>query len=152
SFYREFDLARILVASASDHSSSLTDTLSLEHEVLFVTCLKKALDIVSGQDLDLIMCNIQFDESRMFELLIKIKATCKRDVPFICYKENETRLSPDVDRNVAYAARALGATDYLDASKTAQINDSSLLNIIRNQLNNAVFYRRQMSERVLGNS
>lgn len=65
--------------------------------------------------LDLIICGIHFDDSRMFDLLRLAKATpTTREVPFLCYRDLDTRLPQTLVEGMEIATRAGGAVGFVD--------------------------------------
>ena len=64
---------------------------------------------------DAILCNVRFDESRMFELLQYVKALPEyKEVPVICVQCMEVALADAVLKNMDDAVKALGGTAFVD--------------------------------------
>ena len=69
--------------------------------------------MLSGS-VDLILCSVQFDESRMFELLAAAKSSPRtRSIPFMCFRHLDSVLRPASFRGLEIACRAYGA-EFID--------------------------------------
>jgi CheY-like chemotaxis protein len=69
-------------------------------------------------DIDLIVCGLHFDESRMFDLLRAVKADpATRDIPFLCVKAISGALDRTIYESIKISTRALGAEDFYDLSE-----------------------------------
>jgi CheY-like chemotaxis protein len=67
------------------------------------------------EGVDAIVCNMQFDESRMLELAREARTRCP-EIPFICCKVLTTELSGAGVHAAETAARNLGVTTFVEAS------------------------------------
>ena len=64
---------------------------------------------------DVILCNVRFDESRMFELLAAAKTQpVTRQTPFVCFRL--AKLPAGWRRCLEAAVLAIGATAFVDLS------------------------------------
>lgn len=74
------------------------------------------------QDIDLIVCGLQFDESRMFDLLRKVKAEpSTRNIPFLCVKAVSGALDRTISESIKIATQALGATGFCDLAEQKEL-------------------------------
>jgi hypothetical protein len=76
-----------------------------------------AAESILRHDIDLIVCGLEFDESRMFDLLRKVKAeaaTCS--IPFLCVKSRLGPLDRTIHESIEIAARTLGGEGFYDLS------------------------------------
>ena len=64
---------------------------------------------------ELVICGVHFDESRMFDLLriAKVEPTLQA-VPFLCFREIDSELSPPYLEGLHIACTALGAKAFVD--------------------------------------
>jgi CheY-like chemotaxis protein len=87
----------ILVAGTRHAIDVLAAVLGPDFEVAGATSLGEALRRVSSADL--VLCNVQFDDSRMFEFLHELEARPGgRKIPVICCRIHEDPLSANVRR------------------------------------------------------
>lgn len=62
----------------------------------------------SRQDIDLVICGVFFDETRMFDLLRAVRQEFP-DIPFVCCRVGERELPPVSLEAVGIAAKSMGA-------------------------------------------
>jgi len=80
-----------------------------------IAIIKPASHIAEAQRIldggvDLVLCSVQFDESRMFDFLVAAKADPKsRGTPFICFRHLSSVLHPTILRSLDIACRANGS-------------------------------------------
>lgn len=108
-------MARILVAHTSDPTKLLAEALS-GHDIDYVATMSEACRAVDQDGYSLIFCTLQFDDSRMFDLLRFCKSQPKyRAVPFICVRVRDSHFaSPIILESLELASRALGAEAFVD--------------------------------------
>jgi DNA-binding NarL/FixJ family response regulator len=128
-------MARILVADGRGPGGRVPRVLATEHEITLTSKFDSAVELAEKSSFDLVMCNVQFDDSRMLELLQSIKkGKHKPHLPFLCYRDFKTALSLQLERGAELAARELGASGFIDASDNTTLNDADLLQIVREAL------------------
>lgn len=67
------------------------------------------------EEIDLILCGLHFDESRMFDLLRFVKADpTLRHIPFLCIKTLQGDVEPTFSESIRIATKALGAVGFFD--------------------------------------
>jgi response regulator RpfG family c-di-GMP phosphodiesterase len=104
----------VLIAGTREAIDVLQEVLGRDFELLSATSIHEALYLLDRQ-VDLILCNVRFDDSRMFEFLHALQGTpAGRDVPVICCRLQPDPLSPRVRRAIEYALEALGITTFVD--------------------------------------
>ena len=70
---------------------------------------------VAAQSVDIIVCGINFDESRMFELLRAVKADSRlKKTPFVCVRLIGTNLTPTLTQSLQISCTLLGAAQFID--------------------------------------
>jgi CheY-like chemotaxis protein len=106
--------ARVLVAAVPDMDERLRECLP-GHELLFVRSMYEAVSALRHDGFRLLVIDLGFDESRMFELLQYVRALPRyKDVPVICVYGDALNLSDSVIRNIDVAVKALGGMAFLD--------------------------------------
>jgi hypothetical protein len=85
------------------------------HALAFVRTMHEAIAMLRYDGFHLLVIELGFDESRMFELLQYVRALPKyREVPVICVYGDHLNLSEAVIRNIDVAVKALGGMAFLD--------------------------------------
>ncbi len=104
---------RVLVAGTSVAVQNFTRALGSHAVVVPVYSVREALQIpLDG--IDAVLCNVRFDESRMFEFLQALaERKGQRNIPVICVRMYRV-FSPAVLTAVAEALQVLGVTRFLD--------------------------------------
>jgi hypothetical protein len=106
--------ARVLVAADAEMDERMRDCLP-GHELNFVRTMHQAVGELRRDGYQLLVIELGFDESRMFELLQYVRALPKyRDAPVICVYGDQQNLSGAVIRNIDVAVKALGGMAFLD--------------------------------------
>jgi response regulator RpfG family c-di-GMP phosphodiesterase len=105
---------RILVAGTQHAFELCRRVLGEESELLCAGSLREALGKLD-EPIDLVVCSVRFDESRMFEFLHALQThPTARDIPVICVRTGHAPLSPSTHDAIAAATEALGVQDFLD--------------------------------------
>lgn len=105
---------RLLGADTPVGVAMLRGVFAGSFDVIPVHTLDAAVARLRG-DLDLILCGLHFDDSRMFDLLRLAKATpATREIPFICYRDLDTQLARPILEGMEIAAKANGALTFVD--------------------------------------
>jgi hypothetical protein len=108
-------MAKILVAAAPE-PRALVERILAGHELSCAETMVRAEQLLQERSFDLIVCTIDFDESKMFEFLRVAKSMheCQR-VPFACTRVRGKILrSPRALETAAFTCRELGAEAFLD--------------------------------------
>lgn len=108
------DVPRVLVAGTADAIDLVTRVLRREAELVTATSLKEA---VSRLDLPLevIVCSVRFDESRMFDFLQTLRqAQPTRPAKVICLRASPVPLAPATRHAIEKALEALGIPTFID--------------------------------------
>jgi CheY-like chemotaxis protein len=84
-------------------------------ELSFVRTIHEALLALRHDGFRLVVIDLHFDESRMFELLSHVRALPRyRDTPVVCVQGVEVGLSDAVLKSIDVAVKALGGAAFLD--------------------------------------
>jgi|SRR5689334_19593917 len=106
--------AKVLVADIPEADEKIRDCLP-GHDLHFVRTLGAAVRELRRDGYQLIVIDMHFDDSRMFELLRYVRSLpTHKDVPAICVQCEEVMLSEAVLKNMEDAVKALGGTAFVD--------------------------------------
>lgn len=104
---------RILAAGTSVAIENFTRALEDHAEIIPAHSVREALDLCDAQ-IDAVVCNVRFDESRMFEFLQGLaERNRERRMPVICVRMLRN-ISPATLAAVVEALEVLGVTRFLD--------------------------------------
>ncbi len=104
---------RVLVAGTRQAIDVLEAVLGDDFEVTGASSMAEAL--ARAATADLVICNAQFDDSRMFEFLHALRESpAGRKLPVICCRVHSESLSPNVRRAIEHALEALGIAVFVD--------------------------------------
>ena len=104
----------VLVAVVPDMDEKLRECLP-EHHLTFVRSMLDAVSALRHDGFQLIVIGLDFDESRMLELLQYVRSLPKyQDVPVICVHGAHMNLSEAVMKNIDVAVKALGGLAFLN--------------------------------------
>ncbi|HEX6321207.1 MAG TPA: hypothetical protein VFZ84_20260 [Burkholderiales bacterium] len=106
---------RLLLAGTPSGLRVLCPLLDGEAELLTAETLPQATRLL-GPDVDVILCTLRFDESRMFDFLRVAKRSAP-DVAFVCCRATPGTISERAIEAIALAARSAGAAGYLDLAR-----------------------------------
>ena len=82
--------------------------------VIGMNTLDEAISLLR-KGVDLIVCGIHFDDSRMFDLLRLAKADPSiQAVPFLCFRDMDSELTLPIFDSLQIACQALGAVEFID--------------------------------------
>jgi PleD family two-component response regulator len=117
-------MARILIASVSSGIAVMEHLLAQKHEMIIATTMAEAVAKLKEEEVDLIMINVHFDESRMFDLMSQCKAIPKNaKTPIISFCTRDTLLMGAMHDTIAVVTKLLGAWTYLD-QRESNVNRS----------------------------
>jgi PleD family two-component response regulator len=105
---------RFLVAAPPEVKDRLTGVFEDHAELVFVSNIGQATTQLDHSLFDLIVCTMQFDDSRLFEFLslVRRRNDSKR-TPFICVKVMPSKFIEEIEEDLKGAMLTMGATDYL---------------------------------------
>jgi CheY-like chemotaxis protein len=85
------------------------------HDLLFVRSMAEAIRSLRRDGFQLIVIGLEFDESRMLELLQHVRALpTYKEVPVICVHAEQMNLSEAAIKNIDVAVKALGGLAFLN--------------------------------------
>lgn len=107
-------MIKILVAAKKQAQEVLRNALEPEFDLIFCENLEQAKLKLKGP-VDLIMCTVLFDGSRMFEFLRHVRANPATGlVPFVGARAVKGTLPLHEVDTTRIAAKLLGANDFID--------------------------------------
>jgi hypothetical protein len=105
----------ILLAVAPAATATLTSILEADFALTVSTTLADARERLRPTRIDLVLCGLYFDESRMFDLLRYAKADpVTACIPFFCINPTATTLPSTLLQSVEISSKALGAQEFID--------------------------------------
>ena len=106
--------ARVLIAEGPGIHREIRDSLS-RYEVTTVRTFDEARRALELERFRLVLIDLQFEESRMFELLEFLHSLDGyEDVPVVCVQGIDRRVSTSIRLNMNHAVRALGGRAFFD--------------------------------------
>ena len=124
---------RVLLAGTQDAIDTVRAALGDLLDYICADSVETAIGHLD-RDLDLILCNVRFDESRMFDFL---RAVRERDVaqgiPVVCIRAHDRPLSPGTHDAIEAALREFDTACFVDLySLSRESGGSAALAILRN--------------------
>jgi len=105
---------RVLVAGTQDVVDAARAALGEDLELAAAYSVAEALKHVEG-GVDLVLCNVRFDDSRMFDFLGVLNAMPRpRRLPVVCCRVARSPVSAGARRGIELALEALGVIAFLD--------------------------------------
>lgn len=106
-------MANILIAAGAHGTNRMREILAPEHLLSFAKTMQEALDF--APNCDLMVCGLEFDESRMFDFLREVNRDASLlKKPRVCVRFIATNTPDNVIGGLEVAARAVGANALLD--------------------------------------
>jgi len=107
-------MAKVLVADVPEMHTRIQDCLP-GHECVFVASMTEARAALRHDGFSLIVIGVNFDESRMFELLSYVRSLpAYKDAAVVCVQGLDLMMPEGVLRTVDMAVKALGGTAFVD--------------------------------------
>jgi hypothetical protein len=105
---------RVLVAGTQDVVDAARAALGGELEIATAFSVAEALKEVE-RGVELVLCNVRFDDSRMFDFLGALNAMpSSRRLPVLCCRVARSPVSGGARRGIELALEALGVLAFLD--------------------------------------
>ena len=111
---------RVLVAGTQEVMEAAQAVFGVELELERAYSVDEALKRVQT-GVDLVLCNVRFDDSRMFDFLGALNARPpEQQVPVICCRVARTPMSAGARRGIELALEALGVAAFVDLYELEQ--------------------------------
>jgi len=130
-------MANIFIADTPEGVADLERILGKRHQLTVVSKMRAAEAALEQGTFDLIIIGVHFDESRMFDLLPKVKASANNaDKPIICFCGRDTEMTRYMHDSLEFSSKKLGAWMYLDQHlyNVVQNSDAELRRVIQRSL------------------
>jgi response regulator RpfG family c-di-GMP phosphodiesterase len=115
----------ILIADLPEPAEFVRQALRLEYTPVCVHAFDNALEAAETTQFDLIICGLHFDESRMMELLWKVKQLPQyENVPFLCIRALAAH--PETTESVKTVHAALGAAGFVELANMDEESANNL--------------------------
>src|SRR5207237_9132569 len=110
---------RVLVADVPEMDEKIRECLP-GHDLTFVRTMYDAISALRHDGFQLIVIGLEFDESRMLELLQYVRGLPRyKDSPVVCVHAENMNLSEAVMKDVDIAVTALGGIGFLNLAAGA---------------------------------
>ncbi|HZS70092.1 MAG TPA: hypothetical protein VFA72_23535 [Burkholderiales bacterium] len=110
---------RVLVADVPEMDEKITQCLP-GHDLTFVRTVYDAIKALRHDGFQLVVIGLEFDESRMLELLQYVRGLpVYKDVPVVCVHADHMNLRDSVMKNIDVAVKALGGIGFLNLADGA---------------------------------
>ena len=107
-------MRRVLVAGTQDAVATARAALGGELELAAAYSVAEALKEVEG-GVELVLCNVRFDDSRMFDFLGALNAMPRdKRLPVVCCRVARSPVSAGARRGIELALEALGVLAFVD--------------------------------------
>jgi CheY-like chemotaxis protein len=111
-------MARILIAGTRDAIEALSEVL--HHDAELVSA-REALDLFDAR-VDMVVCNVRFDESRMFDFLLALRQKPGgANVRVVSFRIAGAELSQRMRASIKAALEALGVRTFVDVPQLEPI-------------------------------
>ena len=108
---------RLLVAGTPEAFATLGELLGEHLELVWASSVKEALGLVDS-DIALVICNVRFDESRMFDFLHEMqKRPAAPKIPIICCRISPMPMALASRHAIELALDALGVGVFIDLAQ-----------------------------------
>jgi hypothetical protein len=115
---------KVLVADVPEVQARVAAVLAQER-VVFVHTLAAALAALGGDDFDLVLIGLHFDDSRMFDLVREVRSGSRnRAVPIVCWRMRPFAF-PISMQVIEVTVKALGAQSFADLAAYASEEDGN---------------------------
>lgn len=106
-------MAKILIATGPKSGVRMRQILEPHHTLTLAKTIDEAFE--HAQACDLLVCGLEFDESRMFDFLRQLNEDTKLRVkPVVCIRFLATKTPDHVIDGLEVAAKAVGASSLVD--------------------------------------
>jgi len=116
---------KVLIADVPEAQARVAAVL-VQERLVFVHTLAAALKALAGEDFDLVLIGMHFDDSRMFDLLREVRAGSRNGaVPVVCYRMRPLAFMALSTQVIEVTVKALGALSFVDLASLATDEDGN---------------------------
>ena len=136
----------ILVAGTPHAIRTAQDVLGPSYRYRAALSVEEAIGKLSS-GVDLIVCNVSFDGSRMFDFMQAARSSAKtRAIPIVCFRNHDRPLSRSMHNVIDLSVRAFDRATFVDLySLTRQDGLESALAAFRGAVANSLKERRLLA-------
>ncbi|HEY9677712.1 MAG TPA: hypothetical protein V6C76_06870 [Drouetiella sp.] len=136
-------LPKILVADVPEGIARVAKCLGLRHDLVVAENVDQVMNKLETQPIDLILCGMHFDESRMFDLLNLVKSDARwKYKPFICIREVNSAIFDEAKSSIVMSANSLGAC-FID---TLNMTDADVKSAIESYIPRQIWLDSNLAE------
>ena len=106
-------LPKVLAAGTQDAIDLVRRALAGEATIVPALSVEAAVQRLDP-DIALILANVGFDDSRIFDFLAALQEGPYRRVPVVCFRMRSTTLPPAMEKSVELALEEAGLADFVD--------------------------------------
>jgi response regulator RpfG family c-di-GMP phosphodiesterase len=123
---------RVLIAGTPEALETLKALLSDEVDIVAARSVREAVGLLDS-GVHLVICNIRFDESRMFDFLHEVQRKSERgpSLPVVCCRTHGDPLPSAAKRAIELALEALGVGSFVDLAQLQSEHGESAHAIFR---------------------
>lgn len=110
---------RVLVAGTREAIELLALAVERDAELVHALSVEEALQRLDPA-IELVVCDVRFDSSRMFDFLGALKNGDYRDLPVVCFRAGRSVHPDSTQRAIELALGALGVNAFVDLPAVAR--------------------------------
>ena len=136
----------ILVAGTPNAIRTAQDVLGPSYGYRVALSVEEAIGMLSS-GIDLIVCSVSFDGSRMFDFMQAARSSAQtRAIPIVCFRNHDRPLSRSMHNVIDLSVRAFERATFVDLySLTRQDGLESALSAFRGAVVNGLKERRLLA-------
>lgn len=133
-------MPRILIADVPQGLHRAQKSLGRHYHLICVSTIQEAEKVLSVRKFDMVICGVQFDNSRMFDLLQYIRSVDHLDdMPFLVLNNGSVPFS----KNASHSAKLLGAAVLVETgNKPEEVANELLRAAVRQNFDRPVKHQR----------
>src|SRR5438874_907911 len=106
-------LPRVLIAGTEEAIALVRRLVGSEVVPVAALSVEAAVQRLDA-GIDLIVCNVRFDDSRMFDFLGALQEGAYRHVPVVCFRNEPGSLQPAMEKSLEMALAELEVAAFVD--------------------------------------
>lgn len=144
---------RVLVATELDGPGIVQQLLGDKHELIFAANVAEASALILKHRFDLVLCDILFDDSGVFNLLMSIRKDINlAKLPFVCCQLQESGMPPSLVSSFEIVCVERGDCLFLDVLDLTKNNRHAEVSAVLEKYASQHGFGTPQSESVSNNS